>query len=692
MNFFGGKKNEDNQYDPSLSIEELESLIEEKKNEIAKLNLQIDELDQQIETADAQYEEKLAGLNQKQEAFYQDLEKKNKKTAKELEKLEKKQEDLKELHETQSADILAKIKALKTKKKELLDTENKEDEASFEKKRANIEKRLKELRNKKKEEEESFNAQMEEIKSAHDKLLVKNNEEGDRLNEKLLKTKEEGEAELASLENLLSDTRLKHEAAVSQLSDLQAQKVKAIRREEEEKIAALKERLNSYNGEIKDLLAEKNEKLRKLDQAQLDHSRDYDSLSRRYEEEKERSIQENEERNAEIERKNKELQEDDAAKKEEYTSTSFVLDKLLRLLNNTRNAKYDALKERVEELDPQLKAGYDEYLGKSDEDFVNAREKRRSELEVLNYNLSREEELLSGRQEFLNTRFKNRDDQYRANAAKAEEEIKALEEEIFSLNHSYEEKTTSLKQKIEDAKKANAEVLRNINQKNDDEIQGVRKEYAARIESIEEQIAQAKNGIGDMNKQIAIVQKQMEDNNSEYEDKKLSLDDAHEKEMIEINAQRSKIDDKAAAYEKKNASHMETNRKREKEIADKIELIKTTKQKLIQKEEEKEAAAFNKEKEDIEIAISKLHQTRNDQNDDFNERMDQMKARYEKLIEDKNGVIENLKHQRDELVSTTSSQEAALEATLVSVKEDQEEKLAQLARNHDADMEEGRQH
>ena len=84
MNFFGGKKNEDNQYDPSLSIEELESLIEEKKNEIAKLNLQIDELDQQIETADAQYEEKLAGLNQKQEAFYQDLEKKNKKTAKEL--------------------------------------------------------------------------------------------------------------------------------------------------------------------------------------------------------------------------------------------------------------------------------------------------------------------------------------------------------------------------------------------------------------------------------------------------------------------------------------------------------------------------------------------------------------------------------------------------------------------------------
>lgn len=119
---------------------------------------------------------------------------------------------------------------------------------------------------------------------------------------------------------------------------------------------------------------------------------------------------------------------------------------------------------------------------------------------------------------------------------------------------------------------------------------------------------------------------------------------------------------------------METNRKREKEIADKIELIKTTKQKLIQKEEEKEAAAFNKEKEDIEIAISKLHQTRNDQNDDFNERMDQMKARYEKLIEDKNGVIENLKHQRDELVSTTSSQEAALEATLVSVKEDQEEK------------------
>ena len=63
----------------------------------------------------------------------------------------------------------------------------------------------------------------------------------------------------------------------------------------------------------------------------------------------------------------------------------------------------------------------------------------------------------------VHQRALGRDEQYRETAAKSDEEIRRLEEEIFSLNHDYDEKLSVLKQKIEDAKKANAQIIRNTN-------------------------------------------------------------------------------------------------------------------------------------------------------------------------------------------------------------------------------------
>jgi chromosome segregation ATPase len=686
MNFFGGKKSDIEENISVMSAEELEELITQKKGEIDELNASIGKLRKQIDKTEKDYREKIAVLNAKQETFYGELEKKNRKNAKDLEKLEKKQEEYRVLHEQQNAEIMGKINVLKAKKKELADNEANEDEAAFERKRKNIEKKLKELRNIKKDEEEQFNARMEEIKSEHDSLIAKANRQGDDLEEKLADTKQRSEQQIADLNRQYEETVASHEEALKQLAVLQDDKEKALRRRQEELIAEKKEELNGCNDQIKELIRQKNEILKELDQSKIEHEREYDSLIRQYEQEKEKGLQENEILSKDIETKNAQLKLDSEKSDSEYGSLSAILDQLIRLLSNTKNAKFDVLRSRVDELEPEVKEKYFEYLGETDEKIIEARSKREKELETLNYNLAKEEELLASRQEFLNTRFKNRDELYRADADKSSQAIKSLEEEIFALKSSSDEKITALKQKLKDAKDANTQVIRNISKNNEDQIRTLKKEYAGRIEAIEAQIAEAKTQIGDMNKQIAQVNQQSEEYFNAYEDKKLTLNDGHEKIMLEINALKAKLDNREKAYEKKFAENNKRSESRSEEIASKIAQIKSLKQKLVDREEEKDLAAYEQARNEIEIRLNQLRQTKKDQGDDFNLRMNQMKDSFEALIADKNGVIENLQKKKQELIEDGDRQVAALEENLAEIRRQHEEKLNELSAQQEEDL------
>ena len=687
MNFFGGKK-DSNQFSGSYSIEELEKLISEKQNEIEELNSSLDDLNRQIAKTDEDYQEKIAALNEKQDIFYQELEKKNKKTAKELEKLEQKEEEYKAEFENQRSDIISKINALKAKKKELLDKENSMETDAFDRKRNQIEKRLKDLRKKKKDEEDQFNLQMNELKEKYDNTLAKQSKEGNDLEDKLAKIKAQGESEIADLNTALKEVEQEHNEALQQLSDLQEERIKAIRAKEEATIAERKNQLNDLNAEVKSLLSEKNELSRKLEQHISNSDRELSTTESNYEAEKERLLNENETLANDIVRKDAELNISIDKANSQYKSDSTVLNKLLALLNDERNTKFDRLQTALGGLSPELSDRYKEYLGEMDEKFASERAKREKDLEVMRYNLTQEEELLNSRNEFLNTRFRNRDEQYRASAEKSIEAIKALEEDIFAINSATAEKADALRQRIEEAKNSNAEVIRSRSQEYDLQIEDLKKEYAGKIADINSQIAEVKENIGSINKEIGAIQKNTEDYNNSFESRKLNLDDEHEKTMIEINTEKAKLNDRYKAYETRNEENKRLIERRNNEITAKIQKLIDRKKELLENEEDRDISDFEEKKTAIEVRLEELRVTKKDQGDDFNKRMNEMKQGYETLLADKNGVIESLQRQKQELIAEGEAKISGLENTLSDIKARHEEELQKMADEHSAQLNE----
>ncbi len=127
MSLFDNKKIEE------LTIDQLGTLIQNKKEEIDQLTKEIESLRNDIDDAQKEHHEKLISLEKKYDNVLSKIEKENIKLTKNIQQLENKQLVLKNNYELEKNELNGKIEVLKQQRSELVKQKKKMDDEAFEK-------------------------------------------------------------------------------------------------------------------------------------------------------------------------------------------------------------------------------------------------------------------------------------------------------------------------------------------------------------------------------------------------------------------------------------------------------------------------------------------------------------------------------------------------------------------------------
>ena len=694
---------------------QLDLQIDEKNNEIAELNKQIEVLKTEIDDANVRYQKRLQAMDKKQVAYNKELAKQKDRISKELIELEARQKEFRNKYEQDEADINTKIAEFRLKKEMLIDAEASMDAAAFERKKTSIDKRLKSLRETKRKQGEEFNRKMNEMKDEYVSLLNEKNDEKNSLEQQRAELVAQSNEEIEKLEGILNDVRKKHENALKQLAETQQAKLDEIRDIEGRRIDERNRELDVREREAEALEATRKDTLDELEALKAKNESDLEDLGRKYEDENRRFLNENNELAEQIVQKKEQLETDIQTHKEEYAKALEDLEALTVLLTDKKNKKAIDLKQRLAMVQPDLKEKYQNYVGELDQQFFNDKKKREEELATLEYNLTQEEEQLRNRNSFLDSRFNKRQEQYRQNIDDVSKNISGIQQQIKDLQKDFKHKSEDLNEDIRVMKNRNAEALENQKLENEEDLENTRKEFTQRRENIISQINAVKEKIGQVNKQIMNVQKEAEDYQSDFQGRKLNLEKDREASLKNIAVRKSELDqkmqvlqDKIAAKEKehlKNIAQVDSKRQAatdeyEKKIAG-IQAEYDAQVDLLTREHERQleaASQANKEKLDAmnllyDENIRKAEEAFEAKKQEYEAARSSIDSQLDAISQDTQIKLDALDQQKNNLLDSIAKIKIALEDRQIEfnneVKKLQDEhamKLQEMAEKQERDL------
>ena len=539
-------------FDENNDVEaKLDQQIAEKQELIAAYNKEIKQLKAEIEETNEKYRKKISVVENKRKAFNSEFEKRNNKYSKELKKLEKKQEDFKQTFNNDLAEIDEKIQKLKDKKKALIAKEEELNDDAFKKRKSVIEKNIKNLRDTKVKQTEDFNLQMNELKIKYDALMSEELRENDELEEDLKKLKLKNEEEIKNIEQNIKDIEYKHESALKQLAYIQQEKLDEIRKAKEASINEKRNILNSFNNEIAELNVQKDAYLEELENVKQNNERQLLDIEKSNLEEQTRLLKIIEGLENDLSNKQNDLEQKIIKHQDEYVGKTVELDNLLSLLNTKSADKVDNLKKHLNEVKPQLKSLYEQYLADLDDKFNEHKQILDDELNLLKNNQQEEENQLKNRNEYLHERFVKRERQLKESVDTFARQTDKIKQELANVKQQHRNRVDSLNAKIEKINSENEQFINEKSNEYENQLEDFKNKYDEKLNDIKMQITQVKDDIGGINKDILDLQKEAETYENAHSAKMLDLEKKQESFINNVNIRKEDLLNKITSMQNK---------------------------------------------------------------------------------------------------------------------------------------------
>lgn len=650
--------NRRNKHINSLTKQEIENEIIEKKRQIGQIKKEVETARTEIAKVNKQHVANVKALDEKQEAFKQENNIEQEKLNKELTKLENKQAKYSKEHEARQEEINEKIKELKNKKKHLLDQKLDLDKASFERKKKNIEKNLEELKVTKKKQEDDFETKLAALQANYEKLTGEKKAQLDKAKE--IKQEVQIKTNEKTDELITNEAKKKHQRALKQLADDHRNTMNEIKAEEENKLKAKKAELNDLYIETDSLTTLRNNLMKELDSTKIRSEHEYETLSIKYEAEKAKLIKENDILANDLNSKQKHLEQQVEKEKLEYNNKLEELEYLFGTLTEKRNAIGEDFKKQLNGRNIE----YDKYLEALDESYISEKSKLEEEYNTLKYNLSQEEEQLRNRNAFLNERYKNRDAQYKKNIEDYNVQVLEAENDLIAFENECSTRIANFKKDLEKINNENTLAIERQNEHYAEIISSTKNEYSLRRKEINENISQTKINIENINVEIEKLKNDLEDYKAQYEKKRATLDKEHASYL-------NNVANKKADLQKSIASLVEIMKENENKHAQSLSEIESKKQEITEKHESEVADIKSEHSETIKTlnaehadAIAKAER-------EHNIKLEKIVKKYETDVANANSAYASKQKEYED-------EKTKLEADLDNLHQETQNKINQL--------------
>ena len=187
---------------------------------------------------------------------------------------------------------------------------------------------------------------------------------------------------------------------------------------------------------------------------------------------------------------------------------------------------------------------------------------------------------------FLQDRKDKRSVQYETNLNERQAIIDSIKHEIEESKISFEEKVDELNRSIEKTQHRNFEIISSREKEYADELDEAKKQYASRLESVDEEIAAVQSDIDDINKEISILNKQADDYNSGYEASKASLLQQNSQSLAIMNEEKERLEARMKQLQDEFLKAEETRKNNAHDIENMIRTLVARKEELLEAERE----------------------------------------------------------------------------------------------------------